>query len=130
MIKTGKGKVVNIASVAGDFGRPQRIAYCASKGGAIAFTKALAVDMAGKNICVNAISPALINTPLNADYANNESVAEVWGEELLVRRWGRTEDVALAALYLASDDSDFVTGTVMTVDGGWTCGLIRQGELE
>jgi NAD(P)-dependent dehydrogenase (short-subunit alcohol dehydrogenase family) len=130
MLKNGKGKIVNVASVAGEFGRPHRIAYCASKGGAIAFTKALAVDLSGKNICVNALAPALIDTPLNAAYATDNSLATVWGKELLVRRWGRTEDVAAAALYLASDDSDFVTGSVLTIDGGWTAGLVRANELD
>ena len=130
MIKGGKGKIVNVASVAGEFGRPHRIGYCASKGGAIAFTKALAVDMSGKNICVNALSPALIDTPLNATYATDDTLADVWGKELLVRRWGKPEDVAAAALFLASDDSDFVTGSVLTVDGGWTAGLVRANELE
>ncbi|MGQ0526355.1 MAG: SDR family NAD(P)-dependent oxidoreductase [Betaproteobacteria bacterium] len=130
MLKNGKGKIVNIASVAGEYGRPHRIAYCASKGGAIAFTKALAVDMSGKNICVNALAPALIDTPLNAHYAADGNLADVWGKELLVRRWGRIEDVAAAALYLASDDSDFVTGTVLPIDGGWTAGLVRANEIE
>lgn len=130
MLRNGKGKIVNLSSVAGEFGRPFRIAYCASKGGAIAFTKALAVDMSGKNICVNALAPALIDTPLNSEYANDDALADVWGKELLVRRWGRPEDVAAAALYLASDDSDFVTGTVLTIDGGWTAGLVRANELE
>jgi NAD(P)-dependent dehydrogenase (short-subunit alcohol dehydrogenase family) len=130
MLKNGKGKIVNVASVAGEYGRPHRIAYCASKGGAIAFTKALAVDMSGKNICVNALAPALIDTPLNAHYAADDSLADVWGKELLVRRWGRTDDVAAAALYFASDDSDFVTGTVLPIDGGWTAGLLRANEIE
>lgn len=130
MLKNGKGKIVNVASVAGEYGRPHRIAYCASKGGAIAFTKALAVDMSGKNICVNALAPALIDTPLNAEYATDDALATVWGKELLVRRWGRIEDVAAAALYLASDDSDFVTGVVLPVDGGWTAGLVRANEIE
>lgn len=130
MLKRGKGKIVNVASVAGEFGRPHRIGYCASKGGAIAFTKALAVDLAGKSICVNALSPALIDTPLNAAYANDDKVSDVWGKELLVRRWGRPEDVAAAAVYLACDDSDFVTGSVLTIDGGWTASLLRAGELE
>ena len=130
MLKGGKGKILNMASVAGEFGRPHRIGYCSSKGGAIAFTKALAVDMSGKNICVNALSPALIDTPLNAVYATDDKLADVWGNELLVRRWGRPEDVAAAAIYLACDDSDFVTGTVLTIDGGWTAGLVRANELE
>ena len=129
LLKRGKGKIVNVSSVAGEFGRPHRIAYCASKGGSIAFTKALAVDMAGKNICVNALSPALIDTPFNAVYAKDDSISDVWGNELLVRRWGRPADVAAAAIYLASDESDFVTGTVLTIDGGWTGSLLRANEL-
>ena len=130
MLKNGKGKIVNVGSVAGEFGRPHRIAYCASKGGAIAFTKALAVDLSGRNICVNALAPALIDTPLNATYANDHALADVWGKELLVRRWGRPEDVAAAALYLASDDADYVTGVVLAIDGGWTASLLRANELE
>jgi len=130
MLKAGRGKVINLSSVAGEFGRPQRLAYCASKGGAIAFTKALAVELAGKNICVNALAPALIDTPLNATYANDDALADTWKNELLIRRWGRPEDVAAAAIYLASEDSDFVTGTVLTIDGGWTAALIRANEIE
>jgi len=130
MLQRGKGKIINVASVAGQFGRPQRIAYCASKGGAIAFTRALAVDLKGKNICVNALAPALIDTPLNASYAGDEALASKWQEELLVGRWGRPADVAAAALYLASEDSDFVTGTVLTIDGGWTAALVRANEIE
>lgn len=128
MLLRGKGKIVNVASVAGQFGRPQRSAYCASKGGALAFTRALAVDMKGKNICVNALAPALIDTPLNASYAGDAALASKWQAELLTGRWGRPSDVAAAALYLASDDADFVTGTVLTIDGGWTASLIRANE--
>lgn len=130
MLRNGRGKIVNVGSVAGEFGRPHRIAYCASKGGAIAFTKALAVDLSGKNICVNALAPALIDTPLNATYANDATLADVWGKELLVRRWGRPQDVSAAALYLASDDADYVTGVVLAIDGGWTASLLRANELE
>ena len=130
MLRNGRGKIVNVGSVAGEFGRPHRIAYCASKGGAIAFTKALAVDLSGKNICVNALAPALIDTPLNATYANDAALADVWGKELLVRRWGRPQDVSAAALYLASDDADYVTGVVLAIDGGWTASLLRANELE
>jgi len=130
MLRNGRGKIVNVGSVAGEFGRPHRIAYCASKGGAIAFTKALAVDLSGKNICDNALAPALIDTPLNATYANDATLADVWGKELLVRRWGRPQDVSAAALYLASDDADYVTGVVLAIDGGWTASLLRANELE
>lgn len=128
MMRAGKGKIVNVSSVAGFFGRPNRAAYCASKGGLIAFTKALAVDMRGTNIYVNALAPALIETPFNAGFSEDAELASVWGKETIVGRWGHPSEVAEAALFLASDASDFITGTVVTVDGGWTSAMVRATE--
>ena len=128
MLKGGKGKVVNVSSVAGQFGRPLRSAYCASKGGEIAFTRAAALDMKGRNIYVNALAPALIDTPLNSGFAGDAELAAIWGKETILERWGRPSDVAEAALFLASDASDFITGTVLTVDGGWTSSMVRATE--
>ena len=128
MLRTGKGKIVNVSSVAGMFGRPLRSAYCASKGGEIAFTRAAALDMKGKNIYINALAPALVDTPLNAAFTADTALAPVWGKETIVGRWGKPPEVAQAALFLASDASDFVNGTVLTVDGGWTAAMVRQGE--
>jgi len=128
MLRSGKGKIVNVSSVAGQFGRPLRSAYCASKGGEIAFTRAAALDMKGRNIYINALAPALIDTPLNAGFAGDAGLASTWGKELIVERWGKPSDVAEAALFLASDASDFITGTVLTVDGGWTSSMVRAGE--
>ncbi len=128
MERGGKGKIVNVASVAGFFGRPSRAAYCASKGGLIAFTKAAAVDMRGRNICVNALAPALIETPFNSQFSEDRDLAPTWGKEVIVGRWGKPSEVAEAALFLASDAADFITGSVITVDGGWTSSLIRASE--
>jgi NAD(P)-dependent dehydrogenase (short-subunit alcohol dehydrogenase family) len=128
MMRTGKGKIVNVSSVAGLFGRPLRSAYCASKGGEIAFTRAAALDMKGKNIYINALAPALVDTPLNAAFTADAALAPVWGKETMVGRWGRPSEIAQAALFLASDASDFVNGTVLTVDGGWTAAMVRHGE--
>jgi len=128
MMRSGKGKIVNVSSVAGYIGRPNRVAYCASKGGLIAFTKALAVDMRGRNIYVNALAPALIETPFNAGFTGNTELAQVWGKETIIGRWGHPAEVAEAALFLASDASDFITGTVVTVDGGWTSAMVRATE--
>jgi NAD(P)-dependent dehydrogenase (short-subunit alcohol dehydrogenase family) len=128
MLRGGKGKIVNVSSVAGLFGRPLRSAYCASKGGEIAFTRAAALDMKGKNIYINALAPALVDTPLNARFHSDPTLAEVWGKETMVGRWGRPSEVAQAALFLASDASDFVNGSVLTVDGGWTAAMVRHGE--
>ena len=128
MVRGGKGKIVNVSSVAGFFGRPNRAAYCASKGGLIAFTKAAAVDMKGMNVYVNALAPALIETPFNAGFSEDAELAPTWGKEVIVGRWGKPSEVAEAALFLASDASDFITGTVITVDGGWTSALVRATE--
>ena len=128
MLRGGKGKVVNVSSVAGLFGRPLRSAYCASKGGEIAFTRAAALDMKGRNIYINALAPALIDTPLNSAFAANPELAAVWGKETLVERWGKPSEVAEAALFLSSDASDFITGSVLTIDGGWTSSMVRATE--
>ena len=128
MLRTGKGKIVNVSSVAGLFGRPLRSAYCASKGGEIAFTRAAALDMKGTNIYINALAPALVDTPLNAAFTADAALAPVWGRETMVGRWGKPAEIAQAALFLASDASDFVNGTVLTVDGGWTAAMVRHGE--
>lgn len=130
MLKAGKGKIINLASIASFMGRPDRAAYCAAKSGLLGLTRALAVDMTGKNICVNAIAPGLIATPFNAMFAEDDSVGPAWGKETLVGRWGTPEDVASAAVFLASDESDFITGAELKVDGGWLAAKTRSGELD
>ena len=128
MLRAKRGKIVNVSSVAGAFGRPQRSAYCASKGGLISFTQALAADLRATGICVNALAPALIDTPLNEGFASDSGIADVWGKETLIGRWGTPSEVADAALFLASDASNFITGSVLTVDGGWTAAMVRATE--
>jgi len=123
MIRQGAGgRQVHIGSVRSQLALRGRgyAAYCASKGGEIAFTRAAALDMKGKNIYINALAPALVDTPLNAAFTTDTALAPVWGKETIVGRWGKPSEVAQAALFLASDASDFVNGTVLTVDGGWT----------
>ncbi len=73
-------------------------------------------------------APALIDTPLNAAFTADAALAPVWGKETMVGRWGKPSEIAQAALFLASDASDFVNGTVLTVDGGWTAAKVRHGE--
>ncbi len=76
-----------------------------------------------------AIAPGMISTPFNAMFADDESVGPTWAKENLVGRWGQPADVANAAVFLASDDSGFITGTEIKVDGGWLAAKTRDGEL-
>jgi len=127
MLKQGKGKIINFASIASYIGRPNRVAYCAAKGGVLQFTRALATDMKGRNIFVNAIVPGSIATGMNAEPAADPNMD--WGSETLLERWGQPEDIAGAAIFLASDESDYITGADLRIDGGWLAGRARDGEL-
>lgn len=117
--RNAPGKIVNIASLLSFQGGIRVPAYAASKGGVAQLTKALANEWAGKNIQVNAIAPGYISTtntePLQADEIRNRQILE----RIPAARWGQPLDIAGAALYLSSPASDYVTGTVLTVDGGW-----------
>jgi 2-deoxy-D-gluconate 3-dehydrogenase len=117
--REAKGKIVNIASLLSFQGGIRVPAYAASKGGVAQLTKALANEWAPKGIQVNAIAPgyfATTNTEaLQADETRNRQILE----RIPAARWGQPQDLAGAALFLSSPASDYVTGTVLTVDGGW-----------
>ena len=129
LITRGKGKVVNVASIAGIGGRPNRVAYVAAKFGIVGLTRALAMDLSANNICVNAVCPSMIASPLNISLAEDAEIGPQWAKDNLARRWGRPGDVAKVAVFLASDDADYVTGSEYRVDGGEATGLIRAGEM-
>jgi len=120
MLKQGKGKIVNTASIAGLVGFDQIGAYCASKGGIIALTREMAIEYAPKKINVNCIAPGVIKTAMTKEMLNDPATAQGFAASTPYPRLGEPEDIALAAVYLASDESDFVTGEVLVVDGGWT----------
>ncbi len=121
MIDRGGGSIVNIASIAGIVGLRNRAAYCASKGAVIAFTRALAVDHVAAGVRANAVCPGTVDSPwvqrLVADAG--ESLDALRARQPM-GRLGRPDEIAEAVLYLASDASAFVTGTVLTIDGGLT----------
>jgi NAD(P)-dependent dehydrogenase (short-subunit alcohol dehydrogenase family) len=115
------GKIINLSSINGLVGTEKSAGYSASKGGVSNFTRAMALDYADDEINVNALAPGIITTAQNVEWReNNPELVDEWHEETPWPRFGTPEDVADAAVFLASDESDFVTGHVLSVDGGWT----------
>jgi NAD(P)-dependent dehydrogenase (short-subunit alcohol dehydrogenase family) len=121
MIAANGGSIIHIGSQLGRVAAPARAAYCASKGAIIQLAKAMAVDHAGQNIRVNSLSPGAVETRrLLLRYGDMETARRLSGPKHLVNRLGQPEEIAHAALFLASDDASFVTGADMLVDGGYT----------
>jgi 3-oxoacyl-[acyl-carrier protein] reductase len=117
MVSARKGRIVNVSSVAGEKGGRGQTNYAASKGAINAFTRSLAVELAPRNITVNAVAPGVIETEMS------RAVREMAGEQamsrILLRRFGRAEDVACAVWFLASRYADYITGQILNVDGGF-----------
>lgn len=120
------GVLVNIASVAGMISVDRRFIYGASKGAVISITRSVAMDFVDKGIRANAICPGTVHTPFVEGYlernfaANKDEVRQQLHARQPIGRMGRPEEVATAALYLASDEAAFVTGSTLVIDGGWT----------
>lgn len=120
MLKQEKGKIVNIASIAGLFGFEQSAAYCAAKGAVVNLTREMALDYAPKGINVNAIAPGIIESDMTKPMLADVAVKQGFLDKTPVGRIGTPEDIAYGAVYLASDESDFVAGQTLIIDGGWT----------
>lgn len=124
MIARRSGVIVNMASIGGVVGIRDRLAYCVSKFAVVGLTKSMAVDHARDGIRVNCICPARVETPFVSarlkEYPDPEKAWREMAATQAVGRMGRPEEVAAAALYLASDEAAFVTGTALTIDGLWT----------
>lgn len=120
MIPQAQGRIINIVSQMAFVGYTKRSAYCASKGGAVQLTKALAVEWAPHNIKVNAVAPTFIETELTSKMLSDEDFRKEVLSRIPLGKLASPPDVTGAVLYLASDLSNFVTGDTIRVDGGWT----------
>ena len=119
MLSQGKGKIINVASIAGLVGFSNLGAYCASKGGIIALTREMALEYAPQKINVNCIAPGIIKTAMTKEMLADPATKQSFESSTPYPRLGEPEDIAQAAVYLASDESDFVNGEILVVDGGW-----------
>jgi NAD(P)-dependent dehydrogenase (short-subunit alcohol dehydrogenase family) len=121
MIAAGGGSIIHIASQLGRVAAPRRVAYCSTKGAVVQLAKAMAVDHAGDNVRVNALSPGAVATRrLVHRYGGMDEARRVAGPKHLLNRLGEPDEIAQAALFLASDGASFMTGADLLVDGGYT----------
>lgn len=121
MIQTGGGVIVNISSIAGSVAWPNIAGYCASKGAVTMLTRAMALDFARDNIRVNAIAPGAVWTPMVEEFTQgSQEAVDAMADQHPMGRVAQPEEIAEAAVYLASDASSFVTGVILPVDGGYT----------
>ena len=119
MIKQRCGKIINLAAAAGRVGGESMAIYSAAKGGVIAFTKALAKEVARHGINVNCVSPGAIDTPGRTRVRPAEVTKSVM-DSIPLKRVGRSQEIASAVLFMASDEASYITGQVLSVDGGMT----------
>src|ERR1700726_4985779 len=122
MMKQRRGRIINISSVAAEHANPGQTNYAASKGAINAFTRALAVELASRNVTVNAIAPGFIETDMSEAVRNK--AGDLIKKMIPMKRLGQPDDIAKAAVFLASADAAYLTGQVITVDGGLSLGAV------
>jgi NAD(P)-dependent dehydrogenase (short-subunit alcohol dehydrogenase family) len=115
------GKVINVASIGGLIGFPNMSAYCASKGGCVQLTKVMALEWARYNIQVNAILPGYFDTPLNRDFFSTDIGKQIIKQHIPMKRLAQIEEIKGVAILLASQASNFMTGSTIAIDGGHSC---------
>ncbi|MBI2808033.1 MAG: 3-oxoacyl-ACP reductase FabG [Planctomycetes bacterium] len=119
-----KGRIINISSVAATNSNPGQTNYAASKGAINSFTRALAVELAGRGVTVNAIAPGFIETDMSENVRNK--AGDLIKKMIPLKRLGQPEDIAKVAVFLASPDAGYITGQILTVDGGLSLGAVAM----
>jgi 3-oxoacyl-[acyl-carrier protein] reductase len=119
MIAKNSGKIINVTSVAGMVGTVGQINYSAAKGGVISMTKSMARELARNNICANVISLGIVPTDMSEKITTDEKLKEIYMNRILLKRFGETEELTPAFVFLASDEANYITGQLLAVDGGY-----------
>ena len=119
MTQQKRGKIINVTSVAGIVGTVGQINYSAAKGGLISFTKSAARELARYHICVNAISLGIVATDMTEKIRTDEKLREIYMNRILLRRFAEPDDISPAFVFLGSDESSYITGQLLCVDGGY-----------
>ena len=119
MIEQKKGKIINVMSVAGLVGTVGQINYSAAKGGILSMTKSIARELARYNVCANVISLGIVATDMTEKIRSDEKLKEIYMNRILLKRFAEAEDIAPAFVFLASDESNYITGQLLCVDGGY-----------
>ena len=119
MVKQNCGKIINVTSVAGIMGTVGQVNYSAAKGGVLSMTKSQARELARYNICVNAISLGIVATDMTLKIRTDEKLNKVYLDRILLKRFAETKDISPAFIFLASDESNYITGQLICVDGGY-----------
>ncbi|MCG3753945.1 SDR family NAD(P)-dependent oxidoreductase [Amycolatopsis sp. Poz14] len=122
MLEQGRGKIVNIASIAGLTGFTNRSAYCSAKAGLVMLTRAIAMEFGGRGIWCNAIAPGFVETPMTASYFQTPRMLDSIKACAPMQRWGQPPEIAEPVAFLAGSGSDYINGATLPVDGGWTAG--------
>tara|TARA_R110002050_G_scaffold57423_3_gene128983 strand:+ start:122441 stop:123202 length:762 start_codon:yes stop_codon:yes gene_type:complete len=120
MVRQRGGRIINMASIVGTLGLPELTGYGASKGAIISLTKSLALEWAEFNINVNVLAPGFCETSYADKFKQKSDLYDFTIERTPMKKWGRSADIANACVYLSSGLSDYVTGEVLNVDGGWS----------
>ena len=119
MKERNRGKIINVMSVAGLVGTVGQINYSAAKGGILSMTKSIARELARYNICANVISLGIVKTDMSEKITTDEKLKEIYMNRILLKRFAEPEDIAPAFVFLASDASNYITGQLLCVDGGY-----------